>query len=186
MLNYSSGPLQCVLWWMGKYFRHTIWPRSVRVIWSCYHFQPLNEISLLKCSFGRTLVDINKPVCSVKVYIIVPYLSSFQANLLWALVSSSSRYALLHRQRIYTCTKNMKTLFSWCVLLVLLTSSITQRISYNCTSEDVKHSLRFLIFFPCPYRDLNECDMLTMSAVEIAMDRINQNPHILSCFKLEL
>ena len=72
------------------------------------------------------------------------------------------------------------------MLFVLLTSSISQHISYNCTSEDVKHSLRFLGFFPCPYRDLNECDMLTMSAVELAMDKINQDPHILSCFKLEL
>ena len=28
--------------------------------------------------------------------------------------------------------------------------------------------------------------MLTMSAVELAMDKINQDPNILSCFKLEL
>ena len=80
----------------------------------------------------------------------------------------------------------MKTYFSLCVLLALLTGSISQHISYNCTSEDVKHSLRFLGFFPCPYRDLNDCDMLTMSAVELAMDKINQAPNILSCFKLEL
>ena len=80
----------------------------------------------------------------------------------------------------------MKSLFWLCVLLALLTDSIFQCISYNCTSEDAKHSLRFLAFFPCPYRDLDECDILTMSAVELAMDKINQDPHILSCFKLEL
>lgn len=80
----------------------------------------------------------------------------------------------------------MKSLFCLCVLLALLTDSITQRFSYNCTSEDAKHSLRFLGFFPCPYRDLDDCDMLIMSAVELAMDKINQDLRILSCFKLEL
>ena len=60
---------------------------------------------------------------------------------------------------------------------------------HNCTSEAVKHPLYFLGFFPCSpdsNRDLNECDMLTMSAVELAIDKINQDPNILSCFKLEL
>ena len=59
----------------------------------------------------------------------------------------------------------------------------------SCTSEDVKHPLNFLGFFPCSpdsNRDLNECDMLTLSAVDLAIDKINQDPNILSCFKLEL
>ena len=59
----------------------------------------------------------------------------------------------------------------------------------NCTSEAAKHPLYFLGFFPCSpdsNRDLNECDMLTMSAVELAIDKINQDPNLLSCFKLEL
>ena len=59
----------------------------------------------------------------------------------------------------------------------------------NCTSEAVKYPLYFLGFFPCSpdsNRDLNECDMLTLSAVELAIDKINQDPNILSCFKLEL
>ena len=75
------------------------------------------------------------------------------------------------------------------MLLSLLGDSYPQRFLYNCTSEEVKHSLRFLGFFPCSSdsnRDLNECDMLTMSAVELAIDKINQDPNILSCFKLEL
>ena len=80
-------------------------------------------------------------------------------------------------------------LFLLCALLSLLKDSVTQPVLYNCTSDDVKYPLRFLAFFPCsPYsnRDLNECDMLTMSAVELALDKINQDPNILSCFKLEL
>ena len=59
----------------------------------------------------------------------------------------------------------------------------------NCTSEDVKYHLYFLGFFPCsPDSDryLNECDMLTLSAVELSIKKINQDPNILSCFKLEL
>ena len=59
----------------------------------------------------------------------------------------------------------------------------------NCTSQALKHPLYFLGFFPCSpdsNRDLNECDMLTMSAVELAIDKINQDPNILSCFKLKL
>ena len=60
---------------------------------------------------------------------------------------------------------------------------------HNCTSEDVKYPLYFLGFFPCSpdsTRDLNECDMLTLSAVELAIDKINHDPNILSCFELEL
>ena len=60
---------------------------------------------------------------------------------------------------------------------------------HNCTSEALKHPLYFLGFFPCSpdsNRDLNECDMLTLSAVELAIDKINQDPNILSCFKLKL
>ena len=60
---------------------------------------------------------------------------------------------------------------------------------HNCTSEAVKHPLYFLGFFPCSpgsNRDLNECDMLTLSAVEVAIDKINQDSNILSCFKLKL
>ena len=59
----------------------------------------------------------------------------------------------------------------------------------NCTLEAVKHPLYFLGFFPCSpdsNKDINECDMLTLSAVELAIDKINQDPNILSCFKLEL
>ena len=83
----------------------------------------------------------------------------------------------------------MKTFFALCVLLVQFKAYIFQRVLYNCTSEDVKHSLYFLGFFPCSpdsNRDLNECDMLTLSAVELAIEKINQDPNILSCFKLEL
>ena len=73
--------------------------------------------------------------------------------------------------------------------MMFLRGSALHHNLYNCTSEDVKHPLRFLGFFPCSpdsNRDLNECDMLTMSAVELAIDKINQDPNILSCFKLEL
>ena len=83
----------------------------------------------------------------------------------------------------------MKTPFALSVLLVQFRACIFQRVLYNCTSEDVKHPLYFLGFFPCSpdsNRDLNVCDMLTMSAVELAIDKINQDPNILSCFKLEL
>ena len=83
----------------------------------------------------------------------------------------------------------MKMLFLFCILLSLLTDGVPGPVLYNCTSEDVKHPLRFLGFFPCSpdsKRDLDECDMLTMSAVELAIDKINQDPNILSCFKLEL
>ena len=60
---------------------------------------------------------------------------------------------------------------------------------HNCTSEALKHPFYFIGFFPCSpdsSRDLNECDMLTMSAVELAINKINQDPNILSCFKLQL
>ena len=83
----------------------------------------------------------------------------------------------------------MKTFIALCVLLVQFRTCIFQRVLYNCTSEDVKHPLYFLGFFPCSpdsNRDLNECDMLTMSAVELAINNINQDPNILNCFKLEL
>ena len=83
----------------------------------------------------------------------------------------------------------MKMLFLFCILLSLLTDGVPGPVLYNCTSEDVKHPLRFLGFFPCSpdaNRDLNECDMLTMSAVKLAIDKINQDPNILNCFKLEL
>ena len=75
------------------------------------------------------------------------------------------------------------------MILFLLGDTYPQRFLYNCTSEDVKHSLRFLGFFPCSpdsNRDLNQCDILTLSAVELAINKINQDPNILSCFKLEL
>ena len=42
----------------------------------------------------------------------------------------------------------------------------------NCTLEAVKHPLYFLGFFPCSpdsNKDINECDMLTLSAVELAI-----------------
>ena len=80
-------------------------------------------------------------------------------------------------------------LFWLYVLLSLLKSSVPRPVLDNCTSDDVKHPLRFLGFFPCSLdlnRDLNKCDMLTMSAVELAIDKINHDPTILSCFKLEL
>ena len=83
----------------------------------------------------------------------------------------------------------MKTFFASCVLLVHFKAYIFQRFSYKCTSEVVKHTLYFLGFFPCSpdsSRDLNECDMLTTSAVELAIDKINLDPNILSSFKLEL
>ena len=85
----------------------------------------------------------------------------------------------------------MKAIFSLCIaiLLFLVGDSYPQRFRYNCTTKDVKHPLRFLGFFPCSpdsNRDLNECDMLTLSAVELAIDKINHDPNILSCFKLEL
>ena len=73
--------------------------------------------------------------------------------------------------------------------MMFLRGSALHHNLYNCTSEDVKHPLQFLGFFPCSpdsKRALNECDMLTMSAVELAIDKINQDPNILSCFKLEL
>ena len=79
--------------------------------------------------------------------------------------------------------------FLLCVLLRLFEDSVPQPVLDNCTLEDVKHSLHFLGFFPCSPAstgDLNECDMLTMSAVELAIDKINHDPNILSCFKLEL
>ena len=80
-------------------------------------------------------------------------------------------------------------LFLLFVLLSLLYDSVPRPVLYNCTLDDVKHPLRFLGFFPCSLdsnRDLHECDMLTLSAVELAIDNINQDPNILSCFKLEL
>ena len=80
-------------------------------------------------------------------------------------------------------------LFLLCVLLSLLNDCVLRPVLYNCTSEDIKHPFRFLGFFPCSpdsNRDLNQCDMLTLSAVELAIDKINQDPNILSCFKLEL
>ena len=79
-------------------------------------------------------------------------------------------------------------LFVLSLFLSFIDNTNHHRIN-NCTSEDVKHPLYFLGFFPCSpdsNRDLNECDMLTMSAVELAIDKINQDPNILSCFKLEL
>ena len=60
---------------------------------------------------------------------------------------------------------------------------------HNCTSEAVKYPLYFLGFFPCSpdsTRDLNECDTLTLNAVELAIDKINHDRNILSCFKVEL
>ena len=83
----------------------------------------------------------------------------------------------------------MKILFLLCVLLSLLNNSVPRPVLYNCTSDDVKDRLHFLGFFPCfpdSNRDLNDCDMLTISAVELAIDKINHDPNILSCFKLEL
>ena len=80
--------------------------------------------------------------------------------------------------------------FLFCILLSLLNDCVPGSVLYNCTLEDVKHPLRFLGFFHCSpdsnRGDLNERDMLTMSAVELAIDKINQDPNILSCFKLEL
>ena len=83
----------------------------------------------------------------------------------------------------------MKTFFALCVLLVQFKACIFQHVLYNCTSEDVKYRLYFLGLFPCSLdsnRDLNECDMLTMSAVQLAIDKINHDPNILYCFKLKL
>ena len=60
---------------------------------------------------------------------------------------------------------------------------------HNCTLEAVKYPLYFIGFFPCSpdsTRDLNECDMLILNAVELAIDQINHDPNILSCFKVEL
>ena len=84
----------------------------------------------------------------------------------------------------------MKSFFASCVLLVHFKAYIFQRFLYKCTSEVVKHTLYFLVFFSCSpdsNRYLNECDMLTIiSAVELAIDKINHDPNILSSFKLEL
>ena len=74
-------------------------------------------------------------------------------------------------------------LFLLCVLLSLLNDSVPRLSLYNCTSENVKHSLHFLGFFPCfpdSNRDLSECNTLTMSAVELAIDKINQDANVLS------
>ena len=80
------------------------------------------------------------------------------------------------------------SLFVLSLFLSFIDGTIHHRV-YNCTSQDVKHSLYFLGFFPCSpdlNRDLNECDMLIMRAVELAVEKINQDPNILSCFKLKL
>ena len=87
------------------------------------------------------------------------------------------------------CDQLVEDDFLLCVLLSLLKDSVPQPLLYNCTSEDVKHPLCFLGFFPCSpdlKRDLNECDVLALSAVELAIDRINHDPNILSCFKVVL
>ena len=90
-----------------------------------------------------------------------------------------------------TSTKIVEVNMFLCLFMMtmLLRGSALQRSLCSCTSEDDKHSLRFLGFFPCSpdsNRDLNKCDILTMSAVELAIRKINQDTNILSCFKLEL
>ena len=72
-------------------------------------------------------------------------------------------------------------------LICLLVVHIFLTITANELCNEGKFPLRLLIFLPCSTRhSIKHCDKHTLSAVEYAVARVNEDKDTLNCFNVEL